>query len=325
MSARPKHLSKTYARRQYGRVVIGDVLYSKGGSVGPRRQDDYQLVVIHSGSLTLLLDDEVLEVPENHAILLSPGHREHFSFARDRETRHSWIALRADALSESLRVDFARFRGPFPFLGRMASLLDIARQGLAPVSGADALHNRIYEELGTAILCAFACAVSDGHKAAETSESVLWRMDRYIAENYAQPLTLNQIARAAGVSRQHLLKLCRLSSKPTPMEQLYAKRLEVASDLLLHTGFSIAEIAEQSGFLNQFHFSRRFKQSLGSSPSAWRGRVWAQPLGKRHEANSAARVSRRSPAALTVAAGRRYRHFYVSDNAVRHDDQEQFD
>jgi AraC-like DNA-binding protein len=283
MSARPKHLSKTYARRRYGRVVIGDVLYSKGGSVGPRRQDDYQLVVIHSGSLTLLLDDEVLEVPENHAVLLSPGHREHFSFARDRETRHSWIALRADALSESLRLDFARFRGPFPFLGRMASLLDIARQGLAPVSSADALHDRIYEELGTAILCAFACAVSDGHKSAETSESVLWRMDRYIAENYVQPLTLNQIARAAGVSRQHLLKLCRLSSKATPMEQLYAKRLEVASDLLLHTGFSIAEIAEQSGFLNQFHFSRRFKQSLGSSPSAWRGRLWAQPLGKRHK------------------------------------------
>jgi AraC family transcriptional regulator, arabinose operon regulatory protein len=196
MSARPKHLSKTYARRQYGRVVIGDVLYSKGGSVGPRRQNDYQLVVIHSGSLTLLLDDDALEVPENHAILLSPGHREHFSFARDRETRHSWIALRADALSENLRVDFARFRGPFPFLGRMASLLDIARQGLAPVAGADALHNRIYEELGTAILCAFACAVSDGHKSAETSESVLWRMDRFIAENYAQPLTLNQIARS---------------------------------------------------------------------------------------------------------------------------------
>jgi AraC family transcriptional regulator of arabinose operon len=281
MSSRPKLLSKTYTRIQYGRVVIGDVLYSKGGSVGPRRQADYQLVIIHSGSLTLTLDDEVLEVPENHAILLSPGHREHFSFARDRETRHSWIALRADAQSEKLCEDFARFRGPFPFLGRMANLLDIARQGLAPVSEAVALHNHIYEELGTAILCAFACAVCDGHKAAVGSDTVLWRMDRFIAENYAQSLTLNQIARAAGVSRQHLLKLCRLSAKATPMDQLYAKRLEVASDLLLHTGFSIAEIAEQTGFLNQFHFSRRFKQSLGRSPSAWRGHLWKQPLSKR--------------------------------------------
>ena len=281
MPDNPKRLSKTYARIRFGRVVFGDVLYSKGGSVGPRRQMDYQLVIIHSGYLTLTLDDEILEVPENHAILLSPGHREHFSFARDQETRHSWIALAADAQSEELKKDFALFRGPFPFLGRMASLLEIARHGLTPSVEAVPLHNRVYEELGTAILCAFACAVSDGHKASESSQPVLSRMERFIAENYARPLTLDLIARAGGVSRQHLLKLCRLSGKATPMDHLYAKRLEVASDLLLHTGFSIAEIAEQSGFLNQFHFSRRFKQRLGSSPSAWRGHLWKHPLMKR--------------------------------------------
>lgn len=283
MSDNPKHLSKTYARSRYGRIVIGDVLYSKGGSVGPRRQVDYQLVVILSGHLTLTLDDEVIEVPENHAILLSPGHQEHFSFARDQETRHSWIALAADAQSKGLNDYFAQFRGPFPFLGRMASLLDIARHGPAPVAQPDGLHNRVFEELGTAILCAFACAVCDGHKASEVSQPVLARTERYIAENYARPLTLDLIARAAGVSRQHLLKLCRLSAKATPMDQLYAKRLEAAADLLLHTGFSIAEIAAESGFQNQFHFSRRFKQSFGSSPSTWRGRLWKQSPKRRKD------------------------------------------
>jgi len=277
MPPKPKHLSRTYVRMRRGRVVIGDILYSKGGSFGPRWQEDYQLVIIHSGSLTLTLDKEVIEIPESHAILLCPGHREHFHFARDCETRHSWIALEAEALNESLRDAFAQFRGPIPFLGRMASLLDIARQSLMPIPESDALHDCIYEALGTAILCAFASAVCDRRKAADTSETVLWRMDRFIAESYSRPLTLTEIARAASVSRQHLLKLCRLSGKPTPMDQLYAKRLEVAADLLLHTGFSIAEIAEQSGFLNPFHFSRKFKQHLGKSPSSWRGQVWKQP------------------------------------------------
>jgi len=280
MPPKPKHLSKTYARMQRGRVVIGDILYSKGGSFGPRRQADYQLVIIHSGSLTLTLDSEVIDVPENHAILLSPGHREHFHFSRDRETRHSWVALAAEAVDKNLHADFVRYRGPFPFLGSMANLLDIARQGLAPASEANTLHNKIYESLGISILYAFASAVCDGRRAADTSEPVLWRMDRFITESYARPLQLNEIAQAAGVSRQHLLKLCRLSGRPTPMDQLYAKRLEVGADLLLHTGFSIAEIAEQSGFLNQFHFSRKFKQSLGKSPSAWRGHLWKQPLNQ---------------------------------------------
>jgi AraC-like DNA-binding protein len=281
MCPTPKHLFRTYARTQHGRVVIGDVLYAKGGSFGPRQQADYQLVVIHSGSLTLALDDEVLEVPENHAILLSPGHREHFYFARDRETRHSWVALAADLPSAEMREEFAQFRGPFPFVGRMTSLLEIARLGLTPVSTTFPLLDCAYEALATAILCAFASAVCDRYRAAESSEPVLWRLERFISENYTRSLMLNDISRAAGVSRQHLLKLCRLSGKQTPIDQLYAKRLEAAADLLLHTGFSMAEIAEQTGFLNQFHFSRKFKQGLGSSPSAWRGHLWKQFPSKR--------------------------------------------
>ena len=277
----PKHLSKTYARIQHGRAAVGDVLYAKGGSFGPRVQADYQLVVIHRGSLTLTLDDEVLDVPENHAILLSPGHREHFYFSRDRETRHSWVALAPDSPNQDLREEFARFRGPFPFVGRMATLLEVARLGLIPISKATPLHDRAYEALATAILCAFASAVCNGHAAAETSEPVLWRVEHFIAENYVRSLTLNDMTRAAGVSRQHLLKLCRMSGKPTPTDQLYAKRLEVASDLLLHTGFSMAEIAEQTGFQNQFHFSRKFKQAFGSGPSVWRGRLWKQFPSKR--------------------------------------------
>ena len=66
-------------------------------------------------------------------------------------------------------------------------------------------------------------------------------MERFIAENYTQSLTLDRIARDAGVSRQHLLKLCRLSAKPTPIDQLYAKRLEVA------TKIDRGEMTEQQG------------------------------------------------------------------------------
>jgi AraC family transcriptional regulator of arabinose operon len=272
--AEPRRLTKTYARLQRGRVVIGDVLYAKGGSFGPRRQPDYQLVVIHTGFLALTLDSQVIEVPEGHGILLSPGHRELFHFAPHRETRHSWVAIEPSLLSSELRQQFERYGGPLPFLGRMATLLDIARHDAVSTSTTDSLHNAACEALGISILCSFASAVRDRRKASYPGETVLWRMDRFLAESYARPLQLNDIARAAGVSRQHLLKLCRLANRPTPMEQLYATRLDLASDLLLHTGFSIAEIADYTGFTNQFHLSRRFKQRTGKSPSAWRGQVW---------------------------------------------------
>ncbi len=281
MTPQPKYLSHVYTHKRCGSVVIGDLLYARGGSFGPRTQMDYQLVVIHSGSLTLTLDHEILEVPENHGILLSPGHEEYFSFASDRETHHSWVAVAPCALSPQMRNSIEVSRGPVPFLGRMARLLDLARIESVPFNGEDSLKKNFYLGLAIAILCDFSSVVSEGRKAARASETVLWQMERFIAESCGRHLELNDIARACGVSRQHLLKLCRAAGTPTPMKQLYAKRLEVAEDLLLHTGFSVAEIAEQCGFVNQFHFSRRFKQGTGSSPLSWRSQLWKHSLPKR--------------------------------------------
>ena len=272
----PEQLSQTYLRMRRGSVTIGDLLYAKGGSFGPRIQTDFQLVVIHSGRLSLELDDETLEVPENYGVLLGPGHTEHFFFVQDRETHHSWVAIAPDGLSPELRDEFAILRGPIPFLGRMASLLGIAKKESASLSGPETLQNGLYQGLAISILCDFASAVKAGYKAATASDTVLSQMECFLSDSYTRPLTLEEIARAAGVSQQHLLKLCRIAGKPTPMKQLYAKRLEMAADLLLHTGFSVFEIAEQCGFVNQFHFSRKFKQSVGQSPLAWRSQLWKQ-------------------------------------------------
>jgi AraC family transcriptional regulator of arabinose operon len=270
----PKRLTQTYVRMHRDSVTFGDLLYAKGGSFGPRLQMDFQLVVIHSGCLSLELDDETIDVPESHGILLSPGHREHFFFAQDRDTHHSWVAVAPHALNPELHAEFAALRGPIPFLGHMARLLAIVKRNAAPFLGPVSLQNGLCQGLAISILCDFASAVSAGHKIATCSDMALLQMERFLDDRYARPLGLKDIARAAGVSQQHLLKLCRATGKPTPIKQLYAKRLEVAADLLLHTGFSVAEIAEQCGFVNQFHFSRKFKDSVGRSPLAWRNELW---------------------------------------------------
>ena len=281
----PKGILQIYTRTRRGSVVIGDLLYAKGGSVGPRTQMDYQLVVIHRGSLSLKLDDTVIDVPEDHGILLSPGHVEHFLFAKDQKTHHSWIAVAPEALSPELRHEFLALRGPIPFLGRMAALMDTVRMNCVPCHGAESLHNGFYEGLAVSVLCDFAAAVSEGCSNATAGDKVLLQMDRFLTEAFARSLTLNDIARSAGVSRQYLLRLCRIAGRPTPMKQLYSKRVEIAADLLLHTGLCVAEIAEQCGFADQFHFSRKFKESLGRSPQAWRTSLWrrkpVQILGSR--------------------------------------------
>lgn len=103
MPAKPKCLSQVYLRTRRGPVVMGNILYTPGGRFGPRKQMDFQLVIIHRGCLQLNIEGEVIHVPENYGILLSPGNREHFFFAPDRETRHRWVAVDQRAVASPLR------------------------------------------------------------------------------------------------------------------------------------------------------------------------------------------------------------------------------
>lgn len=59
----------------------------------------------------------------------------------------------------------------------------------------------------------------------------------------------------------------------SPLEHLRKMRLSKASDMLRVGNLSLDEIAQRTGFCNQFHFSREFKKCYGYSPSAFRKNV----------------------------------------------------
>jgi|GEM_PF-555586 AraC family transcriptional regulator of arabinose operon len=268
-----KNVLRENLKSKRGATEIGDVLYGPGGTCGPRIQHDYQLVVIHEGSLNLLLDGKPIRVAPNHGILLCPGHREHFFFSTCSETRHSWCAIEPKAVPMQLRSKLKSYLGPIPFAGRMLSLLEMGKRELLTTLPPAALYEGFYLGIALATICDFAIAAQSG-VSNTASESVLAKMMEYISKNYAERLSLQDVARAAGVSRQHLLKACRSEGKPTPMTQLYSVRLEVATDLLRQTGLSIETIAGKCGFVSAFHFSRRFKEAFGLSPIRWRKECW---------------------------------------------------
>lgn len=271
---RLQNIRRENLRMRRGSTVIGDILYAPGGECGPRYQHDYQLVVVHRGCLELRLDGEPIRVGAGCGILLSPGHHEHFLFSTDDETHHSWCAIAPRAVPQYLRKEFQTHRGPIPFAGRMLSLLEMSRRAqLTPLSE-EPLQAGFYLGLGLALFCDFSLAVRSGDVPDSHSEALLAKMERFIWEQHARQLSLRDIARAVGVSRQHLLKICRLHGKPTPMSQLYTARLEAATDLLRQTGLSVSVIGDKCGFVNIFHFSRKFKEAYGRSPASWRKELW---------------------------------------------------
>lgn len=47
-------------------------------------------------------------------------------------------------------------------------------------------------------------------------------------------------------------------------------KLQLAAEMLISTGLTLAQVAARFGYVDPFHFSRRFKALNGMSPDAYR-------------------------------------------------------
>lgn len=86
-----------------------------------------------------------------------------------------------------------------------------------------------------------------------------------------QPLDLPGLAQAAGVSPSQLERDFRALFGMGPQRFLHKLRTEHALELLAGND-SIAAIAQACGFADQSAFTRRFREMIGLTPSAWRAR-----------------------------------------------------
>lgn len=73
-------------------------------------------------------------------------------------------------------------------------------------------------------------------------------------------------------SPPHLHRLCKKKFAKSPMQHLIYLRMERSKNLLLNTQWPISHIASYVGYPNIFNFSKRFKISVGVSPSEFRRR-----------------------------------------------------
>lgn len=88
-----------------------------------------------------------------------------------------------------------------------------------------------------------------------------------IESEYATPLTVDELAKAAGMSRFHFSRVFRDELGTSPYQRLLDTRLDRARELLV-TGVSVTEAAFTVGCLDLGRFARAFKKRFGVAPSA---------------------------------------------------------
>jgi AraC-like DNA-binding protein len=92
----------------------------------------------------------------------------------------------------------------------------------------------------------------------------------HIEAHLAEPLSVPQIARAAGVSHNHLIRLFRAATGDTVVAYVRRRRLDRAHHLLRATTLSIPAIAAAVGIPDLQTFNKACRRELGASPRAVR-------------------------------------------------------
>jgi AraC-like DNA-binding protein/ligand-binding sensor protein len=100
--------------------------------------------------------------------------------------------------------------------------------------------------------------------------SVLRRAERYIWANYTRKISLDEIAKASGLSAPYFSTVFKEEMGENFSSYLNRLRVEKTAVLLLETGKPLNEIAKLCGFEDQSWFSKIFKSFTGISPGKFR-------------------------------------------------------
>jgi AraC-like DNA-binding protein len=93
-------------------------------------------------------------------------------------------------------------------------------------------------------------------------------MDR----EYASPLDVAALARAALMSTAHFSRQFRATYGETPYAYLMTRRIERAKALLRRGGLSVTDVCMAVGCTSLGSFSARFTEIVGETPTAYRAR-----------------------------------------------------
>ena len=180
------------------------------------------------------------------------------------------------------KLDYLRFDYPLVFLA-VAALYAVLHDFKRTLSGTERMSIG-YEEQFHQIMQALLedqlqiCQEVESLKAARksTREELYRRVNtanEFIRAYFDRPVKLDDIAAAACLSPNHLLRTYQQIYKRTPHQHITEFRIQKARQLLSETDYTMTEITFLLGLQNPASFSKLFKQFAGISPADYRKKV----------------------------------------------------
>ncbi|MFG1297284.1 AraC family transcriptional regulator [Xanthobacter variabilis] len=157
-----------------------------------------------------------------------------------------------------------------------AHMIALAEQILAPPPYGPLLAG-LYAESRAMELAVGALGLLDAGREGEAPAALrprererMWAVHDFIEAHLQREMSLEEIAREAGMSINSLQRAFRGAFGSTVFEYVRRRKLEMARDGLAAEGLTVAQAAFVAGYGSAANFSTAFKRAFGVSPKAWR-------------------------------------------------------
>jgi AraC-like DNA-binding protein len=273
-------------------LSVTDATYRNDTWVRVEGTDYFKLRILLSGTLRTKSGEVIARAPEA-LLYVSPGaSREGYYIGAAEPTRMVVLHCRPQLLSHVLGLDLRDV--PVPLNALFVPGLTAAHQRLTP--NAEVIHvaRRIIEsrhelsralrdrhlqtlsvELLLQVLGILENRMLTQHGPTPMSTRDIARVYEardYLAQHYANPPNIPQLARMIGLNRTKLKERFRETLGFTIYEYILQRRMERAAELLVSGDYGVAQVAYAVGYEYPANFTAAFKRHFGELPRAWKRR-----------------------------------------------------
>ncbi len=261
--------------KERSRCGIYDSLVSQKhrGLTPERTVARYELELYHTDSGVSYVDGKAFPVRRGMLLCAKPGQLRHSQLPI--RSSYIWVpaeAAEAAVLAQLPLCTYIEEPEALASLFRLFSRLHSCALGAAPEPEGTVEYNLHF--LALLQLC---LQLTRGSCHRPVRNRLIRQAYRYMDAHFCESCTLAQIAESVHVSANHLHSVFLESEGFTPYEYITGKRIEKAKALILMEDISMAQIALETGFCSQSHFTAIFKKQTGMTPVRYKKQLFTQP------------------------------------------------
>lgn len=235
----------------------------------PHFHDYYVIGAVKSGERQFLCMNNIYHIEKGSIIVLNPNDSHSCHDINNHAFSYFWICIRANVMEElTKKLKGKKFLTHFTAHHFKDNDIEMLITILTDNLKEETDIMRKEQTLLSLLALIFEKGGIEKNDKKEMEDNAIGRACAYIEENYAKRITLETLCRISNLSSSSLLRAFARAKGITPYIYLENIRIKEASKLLAD-GIKPTEVAIETGFADQSHFTNVFTKYIGFTPKRY--------------------------------------------------------